>query len=140
MIKTGASRGSYKQSCVCHRGRVQVQIKFGEMKGIDNFLENPALKLNLNPLVKAQHDRQNQTTAIEDKPFFSFIRMEHLVAGVSGGVASTLILHPLDLVKIRFAVSDGLSSRPQYSGLSHAFKSIFKDEGVRGLYRFRNAL
>ncbi len=25
----------------------------------------------------------------------------HLVAGVSGGVASTLVLHPLDLVKIR---------------------------------------
>ena len=31
------------------------------------------------------------------------LRYEHLVAGVSGGVASTLILHPLDLIKIRFA-------------------------------------
>jgi solute carrier family 25 folate transporter 32 len=26
-----------------------------------------------------------------------------LVAGISGGVTSTLILHPLDLIKIRFA-------------------------------------
>ena len=25
----------------------------------------------------------------------------HLVAGVSGGVAATLVLHPLDLVKIQ---------------------------------------
>lgn len=31
------------------------------------------------------------------------IKYEHLVAGVSGGVTSTLILHPLDLIKIRFA-------------------------------------
>ena len=31
-----------------------------------------------------------------------FIRYEHLLAGVSGGVTSTLILHPLDLIKIRF--------------------------------------
>ena len=31
-----------------------------------------------------------------------FIRYEHLVAGVSGGVTATLILHPLDLIKIRF--------------------------------------
>ena len=31
-----------------------------------------------------------------------FIRYEHLVAGVSGGVTSTLVLHPLDLIKIRF--------------------------------------
>jgi NH3-dependent NAD+ synthetase len=31
------------------------------------------------------------------------MKYEHLVAGISGGVASTLILHPLDLIKIRFA-------------------------------------
>ncbi len=35
--------------------------------------------------------------------FLSNMRYEHLVAGISGGVASTLILHPLDLIKIRFA-------------------------------------
>ena len=30
------------------------------------------------------------------------LKWEHLAAGVSGGVTSTLVLHPLDLVKIRF--------------------------------------
>jgi hypothetical protein len=30
------------------------------------------------------------------------VQWEHLVAGVSGGVVATLVLHPLDLVKIRF--------------------------------------
>lgn len=34
---------------------------------------------------------------------FSHVRLENLVAGLSGGVVSTLVLHPLDLVKIRFA-------------------------------------
>lgn len=34
---------------------------------------------------------------------FGHVRIENLVAGLSGGVVSTLILHPLDLVKIRFA-------------------------------------
>lgn len=34
---------------------------------------------------------------------FKSVKIEHLVAGVSGGVISTLILHPLDLLKIRFA-------------------------------------
>jgi hypothetical protein len=29
--------------------------------------------------------------------------MEHLMGGITGGVVSTLILHPLDLLKIRFA-------------------------------------
>ncbi|TRY72311.1 hypothetical protein TCAL_05380 [Tigriopus californicus] len=69
---------------------------------------------------------------------FRTIKYEHLVAGVSGGVVSTLILHPLDLLKIRFAVDDGKSiekHRPQYSSLRHAFRSIFQQEGVRGLYK-----
>jgi len=30
------------------------------------------------------------------------IRWQHLVGGVTGGVFSTLIVHPLDLIKIRF--------------------------------------
>jgi len=77
----------------------------------------------------------SKTFLTEPLRFFSHLRMEHLLAGVSGGVASTLILHPLDLVKIRFAVNDGLSSRPQYNGLYDAFRSILKDEGVKGLYR-----
>jgi len=30
------------------------------------------------------------------------VRWEHCAAGVSGGVISTLVLHPLDLIKVRF--------------------------------------
>lgn len=32
---------------------------------------------------------------------YSNTKLEHLVAGVSGGVISTAILHPLDLIKVR---------------------------------------
>lgn len=31
------------------------------------------------------------------------VKYEHLVAGISGGIASTLALHPLDLLKVRLA-------------------------------------
>lgn len=34
---------------------------------------------------------------------FSNVKYEHLIAGISGGVASTLALHPLDLLKVRLA-------------------------------------
>lgn len=39
-------------------------------------------------------------------PAFSWlahVKMEHLLAGISGGVASTVVLHPLDLLKVRLA-------------------------------------
>ncbi|XP_016089639.1 mitochondrial folate transporter/carrier-like [Sinocyclocheilus grahami] len=63
------------------------------------------------------------------------IRYENLAAGLSGGVISTMVLHPLDLIKIRFAVSDGLKMRPQYDGVVHCMKTIWKLEGIRGLYQ-----
>uniref|UniRef100_A0A7N4V0P8 Solute carrier family 25 member 32 n=1 Tax=Sarcophilus harrisii TaxID=9305 RepID=A0A7N4V0P8_SARHA len=66
---------------------------------------------------------------------FRHVRYENLVAGVSGGVLSNLVLHPLDLVKIRFAVSDGLELRPKYNGVLHCLTSIWKMDGIRGLYQ-----
>ncbi|KAG8224428.1 hypothetical protein J437_LFUL001378 [Ladona fulva] len=98
------------------------------------------------------------------RTLFSHVRYEHLLAGISGGVASTLILHPLDLLKIRFAdkffsyhvddrgfsgVNDGRSGvvrvgggvaeaaavRPQYRSLAGAISTIVQQEGFRGLYR-----
>ncbi|XP_053966014.1 mitochondrial folate transporter/carrier [Anastrepha obliqua] len=66
----------------------------------------------------------------------SHVKYEHLLAGISGGVTSTLILHPLDLIKIRFAVNDGRTTTvPQYNSLSSAFSTIFRQEGFRGLYK-----
>jgi len=79
-------------------------------------------------------DRSGGQTA---PSFLSGVRYEHLLAGVSGGVISTCVLHPLDLLKIRFAVNEdqwrlSRSSRPSY--LPTAVK-IVRAEGVRGLYQ-----
>ncbi|XP_076136145.1 solute carrier family 25 member 32-like [Alosa pseudoharengus] len=65
----------------------------------------------------------------------SHVKVENLVAGLSGGVVSTMILHPLDLVKIRFAVSDGLQVRPKYNGIVSCMRSVWHQEGIRGLYQ-----
>ncbi|XP_053322666.1 mitochondrial folate transporter/carrier [Spea bombifrons] len=69
------------------------------------------------------------------KDVFRHVRYENLAAGLSGGVLSTLVLHPLDLVKIRFAVSDGLELRPKYNGIFHCLATVWKHEGLRGLYQ-----
>ncbi|XP_071556019.1 solute carrier family 25 member 32 [Temnothorax nylanderi] len=66
----------------------------------------------------------------------SHLKYEYFVAGISGGVVSTLMLHPLDLIKIRFAVNDGqASTAPRYNSLRNAIAQIVKTEGLRGLYR-----
>ena len=78
-----------------------------------------------------------QRKAVSTFSFLSGVRYEHLLAGIGGGVVSTTILHPLDLLKIRFAVNDSQwklarSSRPSYSS---TVVNILRSEGVSGLYQ-----
>jgi solute carrier family 25 folate transporter 32 len=74
----------------------------------------------------------------------STIQYNQFLAGLSGGVVSSLILHPFDLVKIRFQVTEtkrpiqntSLPYRPHYTGLLNAFHSIYREKGlVHGLYQ-----
>jgi solute carrier family 25 folate transporter 32 len=72
------------------------------------------------------------------------IQYNQFLAGLSGGVVSSLILHPFDLVKIRFQVTEtkvsiqntSLPYRPHYTSLFDAFRSIYREKGlIRGLYQ-----
>lgn len=61
---------------------------------------------------------------------------EHLIAGILGGFTSTIALHPLDLLKVRFAVADGRSEiKKNYKNIVNAFSTIVREEGVKGLYK-----
>jgi len=74
----------------------------------------------------------------------STIQYNQFLAGLSGGVISSLILHPFDLIKIRFQVTEtksliqntSLPYRPLYTSLFDAFRSIYREKGlIRGLYQ-----
>lgn len=70
----------------------------------------------------------------------------HLVSGFGAGVAATVVLHPIDLVKVRLQAQEGASTSgsggraphakglPQYRGTVHALRTIVRVEGWRGLY------
>jgi len=69
----------------------------------------------------------------------SHIQYEHLLAGVTGGITSSLLLHPLDLIKVRFQVDEGPANgpaaRPKYRGVYDALRTIVRSDGWKGLYR-----
>lgn len=82
---------------------------------------------------------KSKSSAGNNRMSLRHLGLQHLYAGVSGGVISTLVLHPLDLVKIRFQVYEGVSgtssSRPAYNGIIHAMRSIVQNSGIVGLYQ-----
>ncbi|XP_020700701.1 folate transporter 1, chloroplastic isoform X5 [Dendrobium catenatum] len=62
--------------------------------------------------------------------------LENAAAGAIAGFSTVAVLHPLDVVRTRFQVSDGRggSCLPLYKNTVHAIYSIARMEGLRGLY------
>lgn len=58
---------------------------------------------------------------------------QHLVAGTTAGLVSTVTLYPLELVKTRMQVTD--RKLVAYQSLPNAFKSVLVKEGYHGFYR-----
>ncbi|GLD95489.1 hypothetical protein PINS_up004166 [Pythium insidiosum] len=54
-------------------------------------------------------------------------------SGLGAGAISTALLYPLDLVKVRYQVHE--KSAKAYRSLSHAFRTIVAEEGMRSLFR-----
>ena len=62
-------------------------------------------------------------------------RWQHLIAGTCGGLASTVVLHPADLIRVRYQVNDGQGRVPSYGSLRNAVRQIAVEESWRGFYR-----
>jgi len=57
---------------------------------------------------------------------------ERFMAGATAGTCACVACYPLDLIRTRFATQ--LPGREQYRGISDAFATILRTEGVLGLY------
>ena len=58
----------------------------------------------------------------------------NMIAGGLAGVTCTLIVYPLDLARTRLGVDVGNASKRMFNSVSHCLSSIFKVNGIRGLY------
>ncbi|KAM0072686.1 putative mitochondrial carrier protein [Helianthus debilis subsp. tardiflorus] len=56
----------------------------------------------------------------------------HFVGGGMSGITAATATYPLDLIRTRLAAQ---RSTIYYNGISHAFRTICRDEGVLGLYK-----
>ncbi|KAH7295746.1 hypothetical protein KP509_27G063900 [Ceratopteris richardii] len=56
----------------------------------------------------------------------------NLLAGGGAGLTAASATYPLDLIRTRLAAQ---RNERYYKGINHAIQTIFKDEGLRGLYK-----
>lgn len=58
-----------------------------------------------------------------------------LLAGCTTGAMAVAIAQPTDVVKVRFQAQANVSSAKRYKGTMEAYKTIAKEEGMRGLWK-----
>eukprot|EP01128_Nolandella_sp_AFSM9_P003944 TRINITY_DN1735_c1_g1_i1.p1 TRINITY_DN1735_c1_g1~~TRINITY_DN1735_c1_g1_i1.p1 ORF type:complete len:350 (+),score=47.72 TRINITY_DN1735_c1_g1_i1:73-1050(+) len=68
-------------------------------------------------------------------PHIEFQPLRNLVAGGIASCASSLFGVPMDVISQRQMMQGTAGSTHQYKNVWHAVKSIFKAEGIKGLYR-----
>jgi solute carrier family 25 phosphate transporter 23/24/25/41 len=57
---------------------------------------------------------------------------QRLICGGLAGMTSVLVSYPLDVVRCRLSAQQDIK---MYSGIANALSTIYKQEGVAGLYR-----
>ncbi|KAH8920185.1 mitochondrial carrier [Atractiella rhizophila] len=60
---------------------------------------------------------------------------ESMIAGAGAGVISSIATCPLDVVKTKLQAQGKVVGREAYKGLVGSFGRIWREEGIRGLYR-----
>lgn len=59
----------------------------------------------------------------------------NFVAGAAAGCTTLIIIYPLDIAHTRLAADIGRTGVRQFHGISHFLTTIYKKDGIRGLYR-----
>lgn len=59
----------------------------------------------------------------------------HFIAGSMAGLAQTVVCSPMELIKTRLQLQDKVPSGVKYKGPVDCLKSIWRYEGLRGMYR-----
>jgi solute carrier family 25 folate transporter 32 len=74
------------------------------------------------------------TGAIETKEQKLGVK-DHLLSGIEAGVMLVFIFNPIFLIKTRLALQGADPSKVKYKGGIDAFRTIVREEGIKGLYQ-----
>ncbi|EEB15806.1 brown fat uncoupling protein, putative [Pediculus humanus corporis] len=102
----GLSAGLQRQMCFA-------SVRIGMYDNVKSFYQNLINEKKLNNLLDV---------------------LTKISAGITTGILGVLVAQPTDVVKVRFQAQQG-NLKSRYKSTVEAYKCIFKEEGIRGLWK-----
>ncbi|XP_073404642.1 dicarboxylate carrier SLC25A8 [Dendrobates tinctorius] len=97
----------------------------GLVAGLQRQMSFASVRIGLYDSVKQFYTKGSEHVGIGSR----------LLAGCTTGAMAVAIAQPTDVVKVRFQAQANVSGSRRYKGTMEAYKTIAKEEGVRGLWK-----
>ncbi|XP_072995896.1 probable ADP,ATP carrier protein At5g56450 [Typha latifolia] len=66
---------------------------------------------------------------------FTSVAATNFMAGAAAGCTTLVIIYPLDIAHTRLAADIGRTDSRQFRGISHFLRTIYRTDGIQGIYR-----
>lgn len=97
----------------------------GLVAGLQRQMSFASVRIGLYDSVKQFYTKGSEHVGIGSR----------LLAGCTTGAMAVALAQPTDVVKVRFQAQANVSSSRRYKGTMDAYKTIAKEEGMRGLWK-----
>jgi len=101
----------------------------GNLANVMRYFPTQALNFAFKDKYKQFFVRHNAKT-----DFWKFFA-ENLASGGAAGATSLVVVYPLDFARTRLAADVGVGGNRLFTGIGHCIGSIYKKDGILGLYR-----
>uniref|UniRef100_A0A8C5MAV2 Uncoupling protein 2 n=1 Tax=Leptobrachium leishanense TaxID=445787 RepID=A0A8C5MAV2_9ANUR len=97
----------------------------GLVAGLQRQMSFASVRIGLYDSVKQFYTKGSEHVGIGSR----------LLAGCTTGAMAVAVAQPTDVVKVRFQAQANVSNSKRYKGTMEAYKTIAKEEGMRGLWK-----
>ncbi|KAJ2795535.1 ADP/ATP carrier protein, partial [Coemansia furcata] len=101
----------------------------GNLSNVIRYFPTQALNFAFKDKYKAMFPKYNPNT-----DFWKFFGA-NMASGGMAGATSLLFVYPLDFARTRMAVDVGTGANRQFTGLGNCISTIYKKDGMGGLYQ-----
>ncbi|KAM3836278.1 dicarboxylate carrier UCP2-like [Vipera latastei] len=123
--KTAQYKGVFGTMATMVRNEGPKSLYNGLVAGLQRQMSFASVRIGLYDSVKHFYTKGSEHAGVGSR----------LLAGGTTGAMAVVVAQPTDVVKVRFQAQIRTDAGRRYQGTLHAYKTIAKEEGVRGLWK-----